>query len=73
MRTVANVVIAGSLNTNYNENVFGVQNNNIRDAVDYLYKSFQRLTSGDQQSFVWATAREEFVDNFSRLVNKSST
>jgi hypothetical protein len=69
---VANAILAGTVNAHFNENIFGASNQNIQDAVAFLQQGFTRLVA-PQKTLTWATAREEFVDNFSRLVLRSST
>lgn len=70
LRTVANAVIASSISLHYNEQV-GSANANVKDALHLLNKSFSNLV--DAKSLNWSQAREEFVENFARLVNRSST
>lgn len=43
------------------------------DAVNFLYKSFLNLTGTVSNNFVWSAARDEFVENFTKLATKSQT
>jgi hypothetical protein len=45
-------------------------NNNINDALSNLQSNWNSLVNG---SGTWQSAKSSFVDNFSRLVNKSAT
>jgi CRISPR/Cas system CSM-associated protein Csm3 (group 7 of RAMP superfamily) len=68
LRVVADTVILGTVHR-FGEQINGA-NNNILDALSFLHKSFENLT-GASDKFVWQSARDEFVENFSRLVNRS--
>ena len=67
LRIVANAVIMSTLHNKFGERFEG-SNQNIIEALAFLNKSFENLAS---DSFVWEAAREEFVENFSRLGQKS--
>lgn len=43
---------------------------NMFEALSFLHKSFAHLTAS-QETFVWQAARDEFVENFTRLVQRS--
>lgn len=45
-------------------------NEKLLDCFHFLYKSYDNLAA-NSDTFVWQNAREEFVENFSRLVNRS--
>jgi hypothetical protein len=57
----------GTVNQKFGEQISGA-NQNIMDALIFLYKSFENLSGTSLDSFVWSAAREEFVENFTRLV-----
>lgn len=43
---------------------------NLGEAIRFLGTSFENL-SGAAENFVWSAARDEFVENFAKLANKS--
>lgn len=46
-------------------------NKNLKDALRFLFNSFENITGNVSENFVWSAARDEFVENFLRLVTKS--
>lgn len=71
---VADAVILRTLHSRFQEPLPGVATQNIADSLEFLFKSFEGLAGySNDQSFVWGNVRDHFVDNFSRLVNKSQT
>lgn len=46
-------------------------NKNLKDALMFLYNSFENITGSASENFVWSAARDEFVENFLRLATKS--
>jgi hypothetical protein len=60
------------LNKRFNEQVHG-QSSNISDAISFLHKSFENLSGYTGETFVWAAARDEFVENFTKLALRSQT
>lgn len=56
----------GTVHSKFGEQISGA-NQNISDALLFLYRSFENLTGTVSESFVWSAARDEFVENFSRL------
>ena len=66
---VANAIALGTLHFTLEEPI-DKANKSIIDSLHFLHKSFENL-SGNQDSFVWEQVRKEFVENFSRLVNRS--
>lgn len=71
---VADAVILRTLHSRFQEPLPGVATQNIADSLEFLFKSFEGLAGySNDQSFVWGNVREHFVENFSRLANKSQT
>jgi hypothetical protein len=69
---VADAVILRTLHSRFQEPLPGVSTQSLSDSLDYLFKSFEGLAGyGNEQSFNWLKAREQFVDSFSRLFLKS--
>jgi hypothetical protein len=67
-RTLANAIILHNIQSQHNEHI-PEATSNIRDALSFLYVSFENLTS--TENFIWSAARDEFVENFTKLVAKS--
>lgn len=68
LKVVADAIIMGTLQS-INEPLPNV-NDKQADCINFLYKSFDNLAA-NSDNFVWQSARDEFVENFSRLVNRS--
>ncbi len=67
---LANAVALSTIHHHFGANITG-SNQNTNDALAFLSKSFENLTASRSDSFIWAAARDEFVENFSRLATKS--
>lgn len=66
---VANAIIMGTLHVNMEEQLPGASDKML-ECLHFLYKSYDNLAA-NQDTFVWQKARDEFVDNFSKLVSRS--
>jgi hypothetical protein len=67
-RTLADAIILHTIQSQYFEYI-PESTNNIKDALSFLYVSFENLTS--PENFIWSAARDEFVENFTKLAMKS--
>ena len=71
---VADAIILRTLHSRFSEALPGVSTQTLADSLEHLFKSFEGLAGyGNEQSFQWSQVREQFVDGFGRLVNKSQT
>jgi hypothetical protein len=70
LRIAANAVIMNTVHNKFGEQFEGASSN-IIDGLAFLHKSFENLNASNADSFVWEAAREEFVENFLRLTQKS--
>jgi hypothetical protein len=70
LRIAANAVIMNTVHNKFGEQFEGASSN-IIDGLAFLHKSFENLNASNADSFVWEAAREEFVENFLRLAQKS--
>ncbi len=66
----ADAIVLGTLNAQFGEQLSGASKN-ILDSLSFLRKSFENLVGSD--SYVWQAAKEDFVENFTKLAIKSST
>jgi uncharacterized glyoxalase superfamily metalloenzyme YdcJ len=65
---VADAAIFGNLSAR--GTALSGSNNNINDALAHLHSAWNNLTHGNG---TWQSARSNFVDTFTRLVNRSAT
>lgn len=70
MRVVADAIIMSTIANKFGETLPGA-NQNFSDALNFLYRSAENLVGLTNESFVWSAAREEFVENFTRLAMRS--
>ncbi len=70
LKLVADAIILNSLHTHFDEKVPG-STPNLKDALSHLHNSIANLTGTSHGDFVWANERENFVDNFQRLISRS--
>lgn len=70
MKVIANTVAFGTVASRFEEKIPGTSNYMV-DALTFINKSFENLLGASSDQFIWAAARDEFVENFSRLLLKS--
>ncbi len=70
LRILANAVIMSTVHNTFGEEI-NESTSNLNESLAFLHKSFENLLATHSDSFVWEGAREEFVENFSRLALKS--
>lgn len=72
---VADAVILRTVHARFSESLGGASQHEI-DAIEFLYKHFEGIAgygAAHHHEFNWLTAKENFVDNFSRLALRSQT
>lgn len=71
LKVVADAIIMANVQNQYGEPLPGVTPN-ISDALNHIYKSFENLAQ-PARDFLWVPARDDFVEKFSKLANRSQT
>ena len=72
---LADAVVARTLVSRFSEQLPGSTKQHT-DSLDFLFQSFERLVGyggHHGEAFQWGQAKEQFVENFTRLALKSQT
>lgn len=68
LNLIANALVVSNLDGEYGVKLPGATKN-MGDALGLLHKSVQLISNGMlSETFVWSTGRDQFVENFTRLV-----